>query len=226
MRTNSFAGFDYLDHDTPMEINFYLGKEVNVIKEFRLLLKKDRLKSTVKSVASGGVKGLAINVSGTGGIKTSSSAGAYSNTVSTTSEACEFVHVVTGVEHQYEHTPNHYHEVETKNLKHSHSIKVPISIPSHSHTVSIPNLSGSGTIDTRHNHELQYGIYEAPTIARALGVDVNNTTLKENITTQYYEIAIPSKLLNIGSWNTIKVRASDIAKVSYSIYIRYFGDWE
>ena len=226
MRTNSFAGFDYLDHDTPMEINFYLGKEVNVIKEFRLLLKKDRLKSTVKSVASGGVKGLAINVSGTGGIKTSSSAGAYSNTVSTTSEACEFVRVVTSIEHQENHTPNHYHEVETKNLKHSHSIKVPISIPSHSHTVSIPNLSGSGTIDTRHNHELQYGIYEAPTIARALGVDVNNTTLKENITTQYYEIAIPSKLLNIGSWNTIKVRASDIAKVSYSIYIRYFGDWE
>ena len=209
-----------------MEINFYLGKEVNVIKEFRLLLKKDRLKSTVKSVASGGVKGLSVNVSGTGGVKTSSAAGAYSNTVSTTSTACEFVHVITGIDHEYNHTPNHYHEVETDNLKHSHTVHVPISIPNHSHTVSIPNLSGSGSIDTRHNHDLKYGIYEAPTIARALGVDVNNKTLKENITTQYYEIAIPSNLLNIGGWNTIRVRASDIAKVSYSIYIRYFGDWE
>lgn len=241
---SQFVVWDNLSKDFPMKIPYKSDEGVFSNKKIVMSLYFDKYRAFERGMSSGGKSELKTTSDGGSYSKSTSTSngGYYSNTTTKTSSKSGYFSknvdtkfVLAGQNNNdyidttdggfYFSKVNHKHTVEVPLPEHSHDVEITVTVPEHSHgfSVNIPNHSHTLTMDTTHNHELEYAIHEQNSMCSNVRIYINDILVRSNINSDC-DVDI-TNYININKKNNIRIETDTNGRLTVNFQNKIFQGW-
>ena len=186
------------------------------------------ISTTKGTYSAGGSRGVTLETNGSGDLRTYSSSGNHTHTVS------NHTHSVSIPNHSHNfnvNIPSHSHGFSLSIPSHSHKVTIPnhshkVNIPNHTHKITIPNHTHQITLPD-HSHPLEWGIYEASESASKVDIVIDGKTISihdTNVTrlniVNYLKKDSGGKIQR-GN-HTIQIKPNKLARIEAQVTCRVF----
>lgn len=186
------------------------------------------ISTTKGTYSAGGSRGVTLETNGSGDLRTYSSSGNHTHTVS------NHTHSVSIPNHSHNfnvNIPSHSHGFSLSIPSHSHKVTIPnhshkVNIPNHTHKITIPNHTHQITLPD-HSHPLEWGIYEASESASKVDIVIDGETISihdTNVTrlniVNYLKKDSGGKIQR-GN-HTIQIKPNKLARIEAQVTCRVF----